>query len=82
MLRVPSSIQPNQFESLNIRRPDASEMKFVAYRSDVYPERNEVFFEEHAVIVVLEARKNSARPRRNCTYAKATFCFFSGVATP
>ncbi|AKD57397.1 helix-turn-helix transcriptional regulator [Spirosoma radiotolerans] len=76
MLRVPSSIQPNQFESLNIRRPDASEMKFVAYRSDVYPERNEVFFEEHAVIVVLEGEKKFSSPTQELHVHKGQILFF------
>lgn len=76
MLRVPSSIQPNQFESLNIRRSDASEMKFVAYRSDVYPERNEVFFEEHAVIVVLEGEKKFSSPTQELHVHKGQILFF------
>lgn len=76
MLRVPSSIQANQFESLNIRRPDASEMKFVAYRSDVYPERNEVFFEEHAVIVVLEGEKKFSSPTQELHVRKGDILFF------
>ena len=76
MLRVPSSIQANQFESLNIRRPDASEMKFVAYRSDVYPERNEVFFEEHAVIVVLEGAKKFSSPTQELHVRKGDILFF------
>lgn len=76
MLRVPSSIQPNQFESLNIRRSDASEMKFVAYRSDVYPERNEVFFEEHAVIVVLEGEKKFSSPTQELHVRKGDILFF------
>ena len=45
MLRVPSEIAADQFESLKIQ-----ELTFVAYRSDVYPSKNEVFFEENAVI--------------------------------
>lgn len=52
MLRVPSEIEPKQFESLKIQ-----ELTFVAYRSDIYPSRNEVFFEENAVIYVLEGKK-------------------------
>jgi hypothetical protein len=57
MLRVPSEIAADQFESLKIQSPGLSQgLTFVAYRSDVYPSRNEVFFEENAVIYVLEKR--------------------------
>ncbi len=52
MLRVPSDISTQEFESLKIQ-----DMTFVAYRNEVYPSRYEVFFEEHAVIVVLEGEK-------------------------
>ena len=76
MLRVPSSIQPNQFQSLSIDRPDGSEMTFVAYRSDVYPERNEVFFEEHAVIVVLEGEKKFSSPTQELHVHKGDILFF------
>lgn len=76
MLRVPSSILPNQFQSLNIQRPDGSEMTFVAYRSDVYPERNEVFFEEHAVIVVLEGQKKFSSPTQELHVQKGQILFF------
>jgi len=76
MLRVPSSIQPNQFQSLNIQRADGSEMTFVAYRSDVYPERNEVFFEEHAVIVVLEGEKKFSSPTQELHVRKGDILFF------
>ncbi len=91
MLRVPSSILPNQFQSLSIRRPipeasdgsqsdgsrsDGSEMTFVAYRSDVYPERNEVFFEEHAVIVVLEGEKKFSSPTQELHVRKGDILFF------
>ncbi|GAB4034471.1 helix-turn-helix transcriptional regulator [Spirosoma gilvum] len=76
MLRVPSSIQPNQFQALNIQRPDGSEMTFVAYRSDVYPERNEVFFEEHAVIVVLEGEKKFSSPTQELHVIKGDILFF------
>ncbi len=81
MLRVPSSILPNQFQSLNIRRSetsdrDGSEMTFVAYRSDVYPERNEVFFEEHAVIVVLEGEKKFSSPTQELHVSKGQILFF------
>ncbi len=76
MLRVPSSILPNQFESLSIGRADGSEMTFVAYRSDVYPERNEVFFEEHAVIVVLEGEKKFSSPTQELHVRKGDILFF------
>ena len=75
MLRVPSSIQANQFQSLTIQR-DGSEMTFVAYRSDVYPERNEVFFEEHAVIVVLEGEKKFSSPTQELHVRKGDILFF------
>lgn len=52
MLRIPSEIQAHQFESLKIQ-----DNTFVAYRSDVYPSKNDVFFEENAVIYVLEGDK-------------------------
>jgi len=52
MLRIPSEIIHNQFETLKI-----SETTFVAYRSDVYPSKNDVFFEENAVIYILEGDK-------------------------
>lgn len=76
MLRVPSSIEANQFQSLNIQRNDGSEMTFVAYRSDVYPERNEVFFEEHAVIVVLEGEKKFSSPTQELHVRKGDILFF------
>lgn len=76
MLRVPSSIESNQFQSLNIQRSDGSEMTFVAYRSDVYPERNEVFFEEHAVIVVLEGEKKFSSPTQELHVHKGDILFF------
>ncbi len=76
MLRVPSSIRPNQFQSLTIRRADASEALFVAYRSDVYPERNEVFFEEHAVVVVLEGEKKFSAPSQELHVTKGQILFF------
>lgn len=81
MLRVPSSIQPDHFQSLNIRlaeasNRDVSEMTFVAYRSDVYPERNEVFFEEHAVIVVLEGEKKFSSPLQELHVHKGQILFF------
>lgn len=83
MLRVPSSILPGQFESLSIQRPVPdgarpadSGMTFVAYRSDVYPERNEVFFEEHAVIVVLEGEKKFSSHTQQLHVHKGHILFF------
>ena len=86
MLRVPSSIRANQFEMLSIRRADAtradgprsdgSEMTFVAYRSDVYPARNEIFFEEHAVVVVLEGEKKFSSPTQELHVHKGQVLFF------
>lgn len=52
MLRVPSEINKSEFELLKMQ--DAT---FVAYRSDIYPAKNDVFFEENAVIYVLEGEK-------------------------
>ncbi len=57
MLRVPSEIKAEQFESLKIQ-----ESTFVAYRSDVYPSKNDVFFEENAVIYILEGEKIFSSP--------------------
>lgn len=51
-------------------------MTFVAYRSDVYPERNEVFFEEHAVIVVLEGEKKFSSPTQELHVHKGQILFF------
>ncbi len=81
MLRLPSSIQPGQFEMLSIQRADASRsdasaMTFVAYRSDVYPERNELFFEEHAVVVVLEGEKKFSSPTQELHIHKGQILFF------
>jgi AraC family transcriptional regulator, exoenzyme S synthesis regulatory protein ExsA len=52
MLKVPSEIQAEQFESLKLQ-----DNTFVAYRSDIYPSKNDVYFEENAVIYVLEGDK-------------------------
>lgn len=48
----------------------------MAYRSDVYPERNEVFFEEHAVIVVLEGEKKFSSPMQELHVRKGDILFF------
>ncbi len=71
MLRVPSSISASHFQSLKIQ-----EMMFVAYRSDVYPDRNEVFFEENAVIVVLEGEKIFKSPTQELHVKKGDILFF------
>ena len=71
MLRVPSSISVQQFQSLKIQ-----DMTFVAYRSDVYPERNEIFFEEHAVVVVLEGEKKFISPNQDLHVRKGQILFF------
>ena len=52
MIRVPSLIHAGEFQSLKIQ-----DMTFVAYRNQDPPLKNEVFFEEHAVIFVLEGEK-------------------------
>ena len=70
MLRVPSSIHADQFESLKIQ-----ETTFVAYRSDVYPLKNEVFFEEHAVIYVLEGEKRFVSPHQEAHVQKGNVLF-------
>lgn len=70
MLRVPSEIEPNQFESLKIQ-----ELTFVAYRSDFYPSRNEVFFEENAVIYVLEGKKRFSSPHEEVNVSKGDVVF-------
>ena len=52
MIRVPSLIHAGEFQSLKMQ-----DSTFVAYRSHDAPLRNEVFFEEHAMIFVLEGEK-------------------------
>jgi len=52
MIRVPSLIHAGEFQCLKIQ-----DMTFVAYRNQDPPLKNEVFFEEHAVIFVLEGEK-------------------------
>jgi AraC family transcriptional regulator, exoenzyme S synthesis regulatory protein ExsA len=71
MLRVPSSITAEQFESLKIQ-----DMTFVAYRSDVYPKRNEVFFEEHAVVFVLDGEKRFVSTNQDLHVHKGHILFF------
>lgn len=70
MLRVPSEIEPKQFESLKIQ-----DLTFVAYRSDFYPSRNEVFFEENAVIYVLEGKKRFSNPLEEVNVSKGDVVF-------
>lgn len=70
MLRIPSSIAQEQFESLKIQ-----DMTFVAYRSDVYPARTEVFFEEYAVIFVLEGEKKFSNPSQEVIVHKGNVLF-------
>ncbi|MCU0341247.1 MAG: helix-turn-helix transcriptional regulator [Spirosomaceae bacterium] len=71
MLRVPSDIKAGQFESLKIQ-----ETTFVAYRSNVYPERNELFFEEVAVVVVLEGEKRFVSLAQDLHVKKGDILFF------
>ncbi|MBO9637087.1 AraC family transcriptional regulator [Siphonobacter aquaeclarae] len=70
MLRVPSFIHAGEFESLKIQ-----EMTFVAYRNQDPPLRNEVFFEEHAVIFVLEGEKRFLAPEREISVRKGDVVF-------
>jgi AraC family transcriptional regulator, exoenzyme S synthesis regulatory protein ExsA len=70
MLRVPSDISSQEFESLKIQ-----DMTFVAYRNEVYPSKYDVFFEEHAVIVVLEGEKKFTSPRQEVHVEKSDILF-------
>jgi AraC-like DNA-binding protein len=70
MLRVPSQINSGQFESLKIQ-----DMTFVAYRNEVYPSRYEVFFEEHAIIYVLEGEKKFISPDQEVHVCKGDVLF-------
>jgi AraC family transcriptional regulator, exoenzyme S synthesis regulatory protein ExsA len=70
MLRIPSSISEHQFESLKIQN-----MTFVAYRSDVYPAKSEVFFEEYAVIFVMEGEKKFSNPSQEVIVRKGDVLF-------
>lgn len=70
MLRIPSSISEQQFESLKIQ-----DMTFVAYRSDVYPAKTEVFFEEYAVIYVMEGEKKFSNPSQEVIVKKGNVLF-------
>jgi AraC-like DNA-binding protein len=70
MLRVPSDISSQEFESLKIQ-----DMTFVAYRNEVYPSKYDVFFEEHAVIVVLEGEKKFTSPSQEVHVEKGDILF-------
>lgn len=70
MLRVPSDISSSEFESLKIQ-----DMTFVAYRNEVYPSKYDVFFEEHAVIVVLEGEKKFTSPTQEVHVEKGDILF-------
>lgn len=70
MLRVPSDISTQEFESLKIQ-----DMTFVAYRNEVYPSKYEVFFEEHAVIVVLEGEKKFSGTHQEVHVEKGDILF-------
>ncbi len=70
MLRVPSEINKTEFELLKIQ--DAT---FVAYRSDVYPAKNDVFFEENAVIYVLEGDKKFSGTKQEVHVKKGDVLF-------
>jgi AraC family transcriptional regulator, exoenzyme S synthesis regulatory protein ExsA len=70
LLRIPSSITDHQFESLKIQ-----DMTFVAYRSDVYPAKTEVFFEEYAVIYVMEGEKKFSNPSQEVIVKKGNVLF-------
>ncbi len=51
-------------------------MTFVAYRSNIYPLRNEIFFEEHAIIYVLEGEKRFVSPTQDIHVHKGQILFF------
>lgn len=70
MLRVPSEINKTEFELLKIQ--DAT---FVAYRSDFYPAKNDVFFEENAVIYVLEGDKKFSGTKQEVHVKKGDVLF-------
>lgn len=70
MLRVPSEINAREFESLKMQ-----ETTFVAYRSDVYPAKNDVFFEENALIYVLEGDKKFSNPKQEVHVQKGDVLF-------
>ena len=70
MIRVPSLIHAGEFQSLKIQ-----DMTFVAYRNQDPPLKNEVFFEEHAVIFVLEGEKKFVSPTQTIHVRKGNIVF-------
>ncbi len=70
MIRVPSSMNNADFESLKIQ-----DAVFVAYRNNKTPLKNEVFFEEHAVIFVLEGEKKFVSPSKTIYVRKGQLVF-------
>ena len=70
MIRVPSLIHAGEFQSLKIQ-----DMTFVAYRNQDPPLKNEVFFEEHAVIFVLEGEKKFVSPTQTIHVRKGHILF-------
>ena len=70
MIRVPSLIHAGEFQSLKIQ-----DMTFVAYRNQDPPLKNEVFFEEHAVIFVLEGEKKFVSPTQTIHVRKGHIVF-------
>jgi AraC family transcriptional regulator, exoenzyme S synthesis regulatory protein ExsA len=70
MIRVPSLIHAGEFQSLKIE-----DMTFVAYRNQDPPLKNEVFFEEHALIFVLEGEKKFVTPEQEIHVKKGNIVF-------
>jgi len=70
MIRVPSLIHAGEFQSLKIQ-----DMTFVAYRNQDPPLKNEVFFEEHAMIFVLEGEKRFTLPSQTIHVRKGSVVF-------
>ena len=70
MIRVPSLIHAGEFQSLKIQ-----DMTFVAYRNQDPPLKNEVFFEEHAVIFVLEGEKKFVSSTQTIHVRKGNIVF-------
>jgi hypothetical protein len=77
MIRVPSFIHAGEFQSLKIK-----DMTFVAYRNQDPPLRNEVFFEEHALIFVLEGEKKFVTPEQDIRVKKGNVVFILVVIIP
>ncbi len=70
MIRVPSFMHAEEFQSLKIK-----DMTFVAYRNQDPPLKNEVFFEEHALIFVLEGEKKFVTPQQEIHVKKGNIVF-------